>query len=498
MRIRYRTFCCFIPLLLELSCVLAGAAAPEAQAGFSPGQGGDTVVGEVFGKPVTSADFSYYYKTASIFTRGSGKEQEGDLQEEGKRLEAWQNLVFLKEAKEQGITVDKDELTAELKRLLSERGVEYGTPAYVLWVVSTFNEDVPTFERRIEDLLRINKLLQMKMNPSVTVTEEEMKEKFLGEYNSFESEYILFDSQKEAKEFAAKARKNPRLWKDTYEEKKPLGQKGASWINIMSQEALVDLWKIPREDTERILGSREGDFIPAKNYYGDVVFRLLYKRKADLKEYDEKRQAYYRKMMTSVRQHKLVQDYFDDLFRRAALKDYVTEKERAAKIEAMKKKIVVLETGEGNIELRLFPDIAPLACENFLGLADKGYYNGIIFHRVIKDFMIQAGDPTGTGSGGESLWGDRPFADEMNDKVSFDKSGILAMANSGPDTNKSQFFITTKPASWLNGKHTIFGEVVAGMDVVKKIESAPTGTNDRPKEEQKIIKAFTEERKNDT
>ncbi|MBU1912674.1 MAG: peptidylprolyl isomerase, partial [Candidatus Omnitrophica bacterium] len=145
----------------------------------------------------------------------------------------------------------------------------------------------------------------------------------------------------------------------------------------------------------------------------------------------------------------------------------------------MSRKSVVLQTNQGDIKLRLYPDIAPKACENFIGLVEKGYYNGIIFHRVIKDFMIQAGDPGGTGAGGESMWG-KPFQDEVSDKASFDKPGILAMANSGPDTNTSQFFITTKATPWLDKKHTIFGEVAGGYDIVKKIEGVAIGSSDKP------------------
>jgi peptidylprolyl isomerase len=135
------------------------------------------------------------------------------------------------------------------------------------------------------------------------------------------------------------------------------------------------------------------------------------------------------------------------------------------------------------------PDIAPKTCENFKGLVEKGYYNGTIFHRVIKDFMIQGGDPTGTGRGGSSIWG-KTFEDEFKSGVSFDKKGILAMANAGPGTNGSQFFITTVPTPWLDMHHTIFGEVVSGYDVVEKIEKTPVGYGDKPVTEQKIIKAY--------
>lgn len=153
------------------------------------------------------------------------------------------------------------------------------------------------------------------------------------------------------------------------------------------------------------------------------------------------------------------------------------------------KPVVVMETNQGTIELKLFPDIAPKACENFIRLAEKGYYNGIIFHRVIKRFMIQGGDPIGTGRGGESIWG-KPFEDEVTEKVNFNRRGLLAMANAGPNTNGSQFFITTVETVWLNMRHTIFGEVIKGYEVVEKIENAKTGPGDRPVEEQKIIKMY--------
>ena len=146
---------------------------------------------------------------------------------------------------------------------------------------------------------------------------------------------------------------------------------------------------------------------------------------------------------------------------------------------AMDAKTIVLETNLGNIELQLMPEVAPKASENFSKLVEKGYYNGVIFHRVIKNFMIQGGDPTGTGRGGESIWG-KPFEDECSPAATFDAPGILAMANAGPGTNGSQFFITTAKTPWLNMRHTIFGKVVSGYDVVQKIESAATDSQDRP------------------
>lgn len=161
--------------------------------------------------------------------------------------------------------------------------------------------------------------------------------------------------------------------------------------------------------------------------------------------------------------------------------------------ETMKaeKKVIVFETNVGNIELTLMPHVAPKTCENFLGLIEKHYYDGVVFHRVIRDFMIQGGDPTGTGGGGTSIW-NRMFEDECKPNVRFDKPGLLAMANRGPNTNGSQFFITTAKTEWLNSKHTIFGEVTGGMEIVRKIESTPT-QRDAPIQPIRIVKAYVKQ-----
>jgi peptidyl-prolyl cis-trans isomerase B (cyclophilin B) len=135
----------------------------------------------------------------------------------------------------------------------------------------------------------------------------------------------------------------------------------------------------------------------------------------------------------------------------------------------------VMSTSEGDITLELFADDAPKTVQNFVDLANKGFYDGLTFHRIIKDFMIQGGCPEGTGRGGPGY----TFEDEFNShKV---VRGALAMANAGPNTNGSQFFIvTTDAAPWLDGKHTVFGEVVQGMDVVDKLEGLETDGMDRP------------------
>ena len=153
-----------------------------------------------------------------------------------------------------------------------------------------------------------------------------------------------------------------------------------------------------------------------------------------------------------------------------------------------------LQTSEGRVVLRLFPDHAPKTVRNFVELAEGGrqwthpatgesgtgkLYDGTVFHRVIPDFMIQGGDPLGTGTGGPGY----KFADEIHPDLQFGRPYLLAMANAGPGTNGSQFFITTVPTPWLNGRHTIFGEVIEGKDVVDRISNAKTGAQDRPAED---------------
>ena len=135
-------------------------------------------------------------------------------------------------------------------------------------------------------------------------------------------------------------------------------------------------------------------------------------------------------------------------------------------------------TNKGVFVAEMFEDKAPLTTKNFIELVDKGFYNGIIFHRVIDGFMIQGGDPTGTGMGGPGY----KIKDEFGEGLKHDDEGILSMANAGPNTGGSQFFITLAPTPWLNGHHAIFGKVVEGMDVVRLIGVVPTDFRDRPRE----------------
>ncbi|KAL8229236.1 hypothetical protein R6Q57_014136 [Mikania cordata] len=151
-----------------------------------------------------------------------------------------------------------------------------------------------------------------------------------------------------------------------------------------------------------------------------------------------------------------------------------------------KKGYVQLHTTHGDLNIELHCDITPRACENFITLCERGYYNGVVFHRNIRNFMIQGGDPTGTGKGGESIWG-KPFKDEVNSKLLHYGRGVVSMANSGPHSNGSQFFILYKSANHLNFKHTVFGGVVGGLTTLSVMEKVPVDDDDLPLEEIKII-----------
>ena len=137
------------------------------------------------------------------------------------------------------------------------------------------------------------------------------------------------------------------------------------------------------------------------------------------------------------------------------------------------------KTNLGSFTVDLFEDRAPKTTKNFIDLAEKGFYDGVIFHRVIKNFMIQGGDPTGTGRGGPGY----TIPDEFHPDLKHEGPGILSMANAGPNTGGSQFFITLEATPWLDGKHAVFGEVTDGMDVVESIGNSPTARGDRPREE---------------
>ena len=148
----------------------------------------------------------------------------------------------------------------------------------------------------------------------------------------------------------------------------------------------------------------------------------------------------------------------------------------------MANRTATFETSEGTFKVELLEDKAPITTKNFIDLAQKGFYNGTIFHRVIDNFMIQGGDPTGTGRGGPGY----TIKDEFHKDLKHNTEGLLSMANAGPNTGGSQFFVTLVATPWLDNKHAIFGRVVEGMDVVKKIGKTKTGPGDRPANDQKI------------
>lgn len=157
-----------------------------------------------------------------------------------------------------------------------------------------------------------------------------------------------------------------------------------------------------------------------------------------------------------------------------------------SKKDSKKMDYVKFETTMGNFKVKLFSDKAPITTENFRNLVEQNFYNGIIFHRVIDGFMIQGGDPTGTGTGGSG----KKIQDEFGPGLKHSKEGILSMANAGPNTGTSQFFITLAPQPHLDGKHAVFGEVVEGMDVVKKIGKTKVGPGDKPETEVKMKKVY--------
>ena len=177
----------------------------------------------------------------------------------------------------------------------------------------------------------------------------------------------------------------------------------------------------------------------------------------------------------------------DELMGRDVFNEKPAKEEQTTNSSKQKGNFVVIHTNRGDIRIQLFPEECPKTVNNFLVHSKNSYYDGHLFHRVIRGFMIQTGDPLGDGTGGESIYGG-DFEDEFSPKIKHNKPGMVSMANSGhPNTNGSQFFITTVPIPRLDNKHTVFGQVVAGMDSVFNIEQVATDKSDRPREECKII-----------
>ncbi len=152
--------------------------------------------------------------------------------------------------------------------------------------------------------------------------------------------------------------------------------------------------------------------------------------------------------------------------------------------------IAVFETSKGNFEIELFTEKAPITTKNFIDLTNKGFYNGLLFHRVIGGFMIQGGDPSGDGSGGPGY----TIQDEFSAELKHDSEGILSMANRGPNTGGSQFFITLAATPWLDGKHAVFGKVTSGMEVIREIEKVDKDARDKPVQDVVMKKVTIEQR----
>ena len=426
-------------------------------------------VGEAFGQPILKDEFDFTLKTVSIFNVNTKEPQS----EEERLAEAWKHTVFLREARKRGQSVPRQDVEKELARLLSEKGVVFGSLAYHDFVKQNFAEDAATFERRIEELLTVKRMLDGIMNPpKPVITKADAKQKFLNQYNSMATEFVRFETLEEANAF------HKKITQKKWDAEKAKDKKWATPTGHISLEALIDLWQVPTEDAYRVHKLSPGKIAaPAKMYKGYGVFRMIEKKTADLKEYSQKKEEEYLKILEQVYYYNQTQKVVQDIVKEAAIKDYAHDR------------VMVMETTAGTVEISLFTRVAPKACENFMGLAAKNYYDGLTFHRVIPKFMIQGGDPKGDGSGGTSIWG-TPFEDEVRDDIQFDHAGLLAMANSGPATNGSQFFITVAPTPHLNKKHTIFGEVLSGYDIVKTISETPTGPNDKPLTEQKIIRLY--------
>ncbi|MCH8002158.1 MAG: hypothetical protein IIA34_10935, partial [Proteobacteria bacterium] len=169
-------------------------------------------VGEAFGKSVSEKEYNYHLKTATLFTRGDREE----ATDESRRQEAWENLIFIHEARELRITVEEQTVKEQIMELLQAKEIPYGGPGYKAWVKAALGEDTETFERRIKELVIINKFHAIQIDPEVTVTEEDMRQKFSNQYNSVESEYISFKTKEEAESFLSTVQADPSLWKPMF------------------------------------------------------------------------------------------------------------------------------------------------------------------------------------------------------------------------------------------------------------------------------------------
>uniref|UniRef100_A0A061RJB2 peptidylprolyl isomerase n=1 Tax=Tetraselmis sp. GSL018 TaxID=582737 RepID=A0A061RJB2_9CHLO len=257
---------------------------------------------------------------------------------------------------------------------------------------------------------------------------------------------------------------------------------GVKVVNLVSNRCCRIIGKV--ENTERFLKIALYQGAPKKTKKADLEAKVS-ERDPTLACCAYRRHRVYffsRRMPEEVEDAAAGRDVFNE----KPPEDELLAEEAIQSAAVSMPRVAIIHTTKGDIKMKLYPDECPKTIENFTTHSRNGYYDGLIFHRVIKGFMIQTGDPLGDGTGGQSIWGEE-FGDEFDRSLRHDRPGTLSMANAGPNTNGSQFFITTVPTPWLDNKHTVFGRVVKGMDVVQLIEKAKTDKNDKPFEDIKIV-----------
>ena len=276
-------------------------------------------VGEAFGRPVSESEFAYYYKSALLFTRTGNT---GERNEDEIRRQAWQDLLLAAEADRLGIHIDRTALEEQLGKLVAERGLAYGTPEYRTWVPAAMHEDVATFERRIEGLMRINAVIKLKLDPDVAVTDQDVEDQFVDQNNSLELEYVQCGAQEDADALLARLAQDRSLWKPVFDRRRAeAGRSGAGWISRTTLEGLRDVWQIGRDEAMRLLQAQEGAFVAAKSGSGPAVFRILEKRATSLEALTVDTREVYRKTLTMVKKHQVATSYLDDLLQRAHYRD---------------------------------------------------------------------------------------------------------------------------------------------------------------------------------
>ncbi|XP_041456134.1 RING-type E3 ubiquitin-protein ligase PPIL2-like [Lytechinus variegatus] len=235
------------------------------------------------------------------------------------------------------------------------------------------------------------------------------------------------------------------------------------------------------EDAAEIQARKDPKYTLNKtNVETEDILGTLYKEYQPTEEKEEKKQKADKINSAHFSTGRVAAGFTSTVMAPQTVHEAAVIDEDIIRYERVKKKgYVRMNTNKGTLNIELRCDLVPKTCENFIQLCAKGYYNGTKFHRSIKNFMIQGGDPTGTGTGGESIWG-KPFKDEFKPNLSHTGRGVLSMANSGPDTNKSQFFFTFRSCKYLDEKHTIFGSVVGGLDTLTAMEKVETDKKDRP------------------